>query len=173
VLLVLALAGAHALGVFPWLRDRIAGPPDRFDLSGTAAVTDGDTLRIGGTRIRLSGIDAPESKAVCTVKTSNQRVACGQRAGEELRRLTANRVVGCVDEGEDRYGRTLATCYAIAAGKRVDIGKAMVRQGWALAYRRYSDRYALDESAARLDGAGLWAMDFQNPEDYRREARAR
>lgn len=173
VLLLGALVCAHSLGVFPWLRDRIEGPPGRFDLSGTASVVDGDTLRLDGTRIRLSGIDAPESKAFCTVKATGARVACGRRAGDMLRSLADGRSLGCVAEGEDRYGRTLATCYVSQKGKRVDLNGLMVRRGWALAYRRYSDRYVLDETAARLDGAGLWAMDFQNPEDYRREARAR
>jgi endonuclease YncB( thermonuclease family) len=172
-LLLAALLGAHALGVFPWARDRIIGPPGTFDISGTASIVDGDTLTVAGTRIRLSGIDAPEKKANCTIKATGERIACGAHAGEVLRSLAGRRSIGCVAEGEDRYGRTVAACYATQKGQRIDIARAMVRQGWALAYRRYSDRYVLDETAARLDGAGLWAMEFQNPEDYRREARAR
>ena len=35
------------------------------DISGVASVTDGDTLRIGSERIRLHGIDAPESAQSC------------------------------------------------------------------------------------------------------------
>jgi len=174
VILVLgALAAAHAIGAFPWLRDRVIGPPSDFDLGGYASVIDGDTLTIDSERIRLSGIDAPEKKADCTIKATGERIACGERAGDVLRGLTGGRSVSCVRDGEDRYGRTLATCYARQKGKRIDIAGAMVRQGWALAYRRYSDRYVMDETAARLDGFGLWAMEFQNPEDYRREARAR
>ena len=34
-------------------------------ISGVASVTDGDTLRIGSERIRLHGIDAPESAQRC------------------------------------------------------------------------------------------------------------
>ncbi|MCC6918785.1 MAG: thermonuclease family protein [Alphaproteobacteria bacterium] len=173
VLIAIAtIVAVQAWGALPWLRDRYL-PPHQFDISGTARVTDGDTLRIGDTRIRLSGIDAPERSAHCTVKASGARIACGAEARDRLTALVGNRSLGCIDDGSDRYGRTLATCYATRQGKRVDIAREMVRQGWALAYRRYSTRYVIDETAARVDGAGLWAMDFQNPEDYRREARAR
>ena len=34
-------------------------------ITGTATVTDGDTLRINDTRIRLHGIDAPEAAQTC------------------------------------------------------------------------------------------------------------
>ena len=34
-------------------------------LAGVATVIDGDTLEIHGTRIRLHGIDAPESAQLC------------------------------------------------------------------------------------------------------------
>lgn len=174
VLIAIALVAAvQAWGALPWLRDRYLPPPGQFDISGMTRVSDGDTLRIGDTRIRLSGIDAPERAARCTVKASGARVACGTEAGARLRALTDGRRVACLDEGGDRYGRRLATCYVTRQGRRIDIAREMVRQGWALAYRRYSTRYVIDETAARLDGAGLWAMDFENPEDYRREARAR
>ena len=39
----------------------VAAGPVRAQLSGAATVTDGDTLRIGAERVRLHGIDAPES----------------------------------------------------------------------------------------------------------------
>ena len=48
-----------------------------------------------------------------------------------------------------------------------------LRGGWALAYRRYSDRYVLDERLAQQEGAGLWALDFDNPEDWRHRPTAR
>jgi len=43
----------------------------------------------------------------------------------------------------------------------------MVRQGAALAYRKYSSRYAPAEAAARRDGLGLWAASWVTPEEYR------
>jgi hypothetical protein len=41
------------------------GPVLADDLTGQASVIDGDTIEIHGTRIRLWGIDAPESTQLC------------------------------------------------------------------------------------------------------------
>ena len=162
---LLALAyGAHYLGLPSQVADALNGTPERFDIEGPAETIDGDTLRIGEVRVRLDGIDAPESDQPCTTKTRPiMTFACGSSAAGKLRALTDGAVVRCVANGTDKYGRTLATCYA----GDTDVGRAMVRAGWALAYRRYSARYGLEETAARLEGLGLWATEFDNPEDWR------
>ena len=49
------------------------------DLAGQASVIDGDTLEIHGTRIRLWGIDAPESTQLCRGEDSLQYRCCGCR----------------------------------------------------------------------------------------------
>ena len=49
----------------------------------------------------------------------------------------------------------------------------MVRQGYAVAYTRYSYAYVHDELVARISGRGLWAGTFEWPWDYRHEARDR
>ncbi|MBL9009786.1 MAG: thermonuclease family protein [Alphaproteobacteria bacterium] len=163
---LLALAYAvHYLGLPAQVADALNGAPASFDIAGRARVSDGDTIRIGETRIRLDGIDAPESDQSCTTRTPPiVTFACGSSAAGKLRALADGAVVRCVAHGTDTYGRTLATCYAGES----DLGRAMVRAGWALAYRRYSARYGLEEAAARLEGLGLWATDFDTPEDWRR-----
>src|SRR5882724_11326583 len=55
------------------------------NLTGQASVVDGDTLEIHGTRIRLWGIDAPESSQLCRGKDSLQ-YQCGAKAANELDR---------------------------------------------------------------------------------------
>ncbi|MBP1290615.1 MULTISPECIES: thermonuclease family protein [Bradyrhizobium] len=46
---------------------------------GQASVVDGDTLEIYGTRIRLWGVDAPESSQLCRGEDSLQFVAARRR----------------------------------------------------------------------------------------------
>jgi endonuclease YncB( thermonuclease family) len=51
------------------------------DLVGQASIIDGDTLEIHGTRIRLWGIDAPESSQLCRGADSNL-YRCGANAAK-------------------------------------------------------------------------------------------
>ena len=44
----------------------------------------------------------------------------------------------------------------------------MVRNGWAIAYRRYSKDYIEEEQEARRDKLGIWQGTFQFPEEWRR-----
>ena len=139
--------------------------PARADVSGRATVTDGDTLKIADQRIRLHGIDAPESKQVC--KLQGVDWACGKQASQELRNLTRGRAIICEERDRDRYGRTVAVCFD---GTR-DLNKAMVLSGMALAYRRYSLDYVEEERAAKTAGNGLWAGRFVPPWEWRRGKR--
>ena len=47
----------------------------------------------------------------------------------------------------------------------------MVRNGWALAYRRYSMDYVDDEAAARQARVGMWRGKFVAPWEWRRGRR--
>ena len=53
------------------------------DLNGQASVIDGDTIEIHGTRVRLWGIDAPESSQLCRGEDSLQ-YRCGAKAANDL-----------------------------------------------------------------------------------------
>ena len=99
----------------------------RADLVGTATVIDGDTLEIHGRRVRLVGIDAPESSQTCLDRGKAWR--CGQQAALALDAKIARRPVSCSEQGTDRYGRALCTCSA--GGENLNAW--LVGQGWALA----------------------------------------
>jgi endonuclease YncB( thermonuclease family) len=130
-------------------------------LEGQADVVDGDTIVLGRRHIRLQGIDAVETAQMCT--RDAKRWACGRRAAAALVELLDGKTVSCKDVGRDGYGRTLGIC---SAGG-VDINDWMVREGWAVAYRRYSMSYVGAEQAARAAGRNIWSGKFMEPESYR------
>lgn len=128
---------------------------------GPAKVIDGDTIEVAGTRVRLWGIDAPESRQTCAEAEIVH--ACGQLATRHLRALVATGEVRCEARTWDRYGRTVALCRVGA----VDLSAAMARDGWAMAFVRYSGDYITQEREAREAGRGLWAWHFTPPWDWR------
>ena len=52
-------------------------------IQGVASVIDGDTIEIHGNRIRIHGIDAPESNQICRTR-AGQSWRCGQQAANAL-----------------------------------------------------------------------------------------
>lgn len=94
----------------------------RADVTGEALVIDGDTLQVAAERVRLHGIDAPETNQVCGTGP-------------------------------------------------VDLNAAMVRSGWALAYRRYAKDYVPQEIEARAESRGLWRGSFDAPWSWRKGER--
>lgn len=133
---------------------------------GVATVVDGDTLNLHGTRIRLHGIDAPESAQLC-LDAGGQRWRCGQRAAMALADRIGRAPVRCRRTDTDRYSRMIAVCFR---GEE-DLNAWMVAEGWAVAYRRYSRDYVSQEDAARAARAGIWAGSFVMPWDWRRGQR--
>ena len=134
---------------------------------GRASVTDGDTIVIRGTRIRLHGIDAPESAQTCQ-NTVGRAYRCGQEAALALSDRIGASPIACEPRDTDRYGRTVAVC---RTGFE-DLNRWMVTQGHAVAYRRYSQDYVEAEAEAKAAARGIWAGTFQNPSEWRRERRA-
>ncbi|MFC6584648.1 thermonuclease family protein [Sulfitobacter aestuariivivens] len=128
---------------------------------------DGDTIDVGDTRIRLHGIDAPEREQTCTTKTG-QAWGCGDWATRQVRDHFEGLPARCEALDTDRYGRTVARC--TVAGH--DMGRVLVQAGFALAYRKYSLDYDLDEKAALVSQRGVHGFDMQAPARYREVRRA-
>ena len=76
------------------------------DVSGSARIVDGDTIVVGDTRVRLEGIDAPETDQVC-VDGKGGRWTCGVAARNQLAQHIGEHEVTCTNEGHDNYGRML------------------------------------------------------------------
>lgn len=140
----------------------LAAPAAAEEVAGVPHVVDGDTIYIRARKIRLSGIDAPETDQVC-LNASGQPSRCGIEAKEALETHFGNRELTCKLTGTDRYGRSLGDCFL---GKE-SMSRWLVRNGWALAFRRYSVDFIPDEDYARERKAGLWAGAFIAPWDWR------
>ena len=96
-------------------------PPSQLLSGKVVAVTDGDTITLlqeksdGGTiKIRLEGIDAPESSQ-----------AFGTKSKEALKELVGGQLVVVSKTGEDKYGRSLGF---VRIGD-VDVNSRLVQEG--------------------------------------------
>jgi len=139
----------------------LSGHTAHADITGKPRVVDGDTLAFENQRVRLHGIDAPESKQTCTA--NGKPWNCGEEATFALSYLVGNHWIRCEERDTDRYGRIVAVCYA---GPH-DLNARMVSDGWAMAYRRYSTDYVAEEGEAKAAGAGIWRGDFMPPWRWR------
>ena len=133
-------------------------------ISGPARAIDGDTLEIRGERIRMFGIDAPESTQTCSYR--GRIIACGQEAAAALAVAVDQRTVTCQGVERDVYGRLVAICAIGFGEQQMDLGAWMV--AWGAAVAAYADRYTAIEDQARETQQGIWQTEFQMPEDYGR-----
>jgi endonuclease YncB( thermonuclease family) len=158
---------------------------------GQAIVIDGDTLEMLGPtlafcpppepcpdeefpkvrliKVRLFGIDAPETDQTC-LTAAGVPWACGVAAAIALRDLIAGDDVTCFGGGPemgarpDRYGRQFATCHV---WPRSNLNADMVRFGWALAHPRLLRTYSGSEAIARDARVGIWSGEFIPPWEWR------
>ena len=135
------------------------------DVVGHARVVDGDTIEVNRTRIRLNGIDTPESLQTC--KRNGLIWACGREATKMAERLIGDRKVRCIGDSYVRYRRLIANCFV----HDININAMLVKLGMALAYRQYSVEYVAAEEMARQEKLGLWSGEFIAPWAWRRGER--
>tara|TARA_B110000240_G_C13096808_1_gene282440 strand:- start:31 stop:501 length:471 start_codon:yes stop_codon:yes gene_type:complete len=133
------------------------------EIYGLPVVTDGDTIKISNNKIRLHGIDAPEKKQMCTKKA--KEYYCGKISTKALTKKINKNIIKCsIQKNKDRYNRYIGVCFV---GKE-NLNRWMVRNGYAIAYRRYSKDYVLDENFAKRKKLGLWSGTFLKPEKWRK-----
>ena len=144
------------------------------EIYGIPKIIDGDTVHINNKKIRLEGIDAPEIKQQCKkpfIKISaligfqfSKSYPCGVKSKKKLIDKIDNSKIKCITSSKDRYKRYLATCYK----EKINLNKWMVRNGHAVAYKRYSKDYVRDEEFAKENKIGLWEGSFTMPEKWRK-----
>ena len=141
------------------------------EIIGIPKIVDGDTVYINNYKIRLEGIDAPEMKQKCKKPflqimffNFQKDYDCGLISKKKLIQKIGNKPVKCILLGKDRYKRYLAKCLKDS----LDLNRWMVRNGYAVAYRKYSKLYILDENFAKQEKLGLWKGTFVKAEKWRK-----
>jgi endonuclease YncB( thermonuclease family) len=130
-------------------------------LKGRAYVVDGDSFRIGGHKVRLKGLDAPEAGQTCL--QDGRQWPCGREAKWQLFLLVRGVEVECRGHARDKYGRLVAICYANGG----EVNERFVEAGWAFA----SNRYMTAEKKARAAKRGIWAGPVIHPRAWRKGKR--
>ena len=129
------------------------------EIYGVPVITDGDTIKILNNKIRLHGIDAPEKNQKCT--NNKKEYYCGMVATMALIKKIDKNIVKCLTQkNKDRYNRFIGVCFI----GQENLNKWLVRSGNAVAYKRYSRDYILDEEFAKTNKLGLWSGTFLKPE---------
>ena len=144
------------------------------EIIGVPRIVDGDTVHIKEYKIRLEGIDAPEIRQKCEKEklkissivgfTFYKDYNCGEVSKENLEAKINKSKIKCISSSKDRYERYLARCFK----EKTNLNRWMVRNGHAVAYRRYSREYIPDEEFAKENKLGLWQGKFLKPEKWRK-----
>ena len=144
------------------------------EIIGIPRIVDGDTVYIKEYKIRFEGIDAPEIRQKCKKEklkissfigfTIYKDSNCGEVSKENLESKVGRSKIKCISSSKDRYERYLAKCFK----DKINLNRWMVRNGHAVAYRRYSKEYILDEEFAKENKLGLWQGKFLDPEKWRK-----
>ena len=144
------------------------------EVYGNPKIIDGDTVHINSYKIRLEGIDSPEIKQKCKKDFFTisfiisykfyKKYDCGLVSKIKLKKKISNKKIKCKFDSIDRYKRYLATCYL----DKINLNKWMVRNGYAIAYKKYSKKYVQDENFAKKQRLGLWRGPFIEPEKWRK-----
>ena len=143
-------------------------------ISGYAKVVDGDTIKINSKKIRLYGIDAPEKKQKCkktyltiSFMSFTKEYMCGEVSTQKLIKKINEQKLNCKILDVDRYNRLIGECFK----RNINLNSWMVSNGYALAYRKFSKKYILEESTAKNKNLGIWQGKFDYPWEFRASQR--
>lgn len=151
----------RSTGIALLLTVGLAITPAEAEISGPPTIIDGDSLEVGGHRLDLHGIDAPELGLICR-KKNGKSFDCGNVARTALLDLTAGLDVVCVPIGE--AGATPASPLpASCSAGGFSLNRNMIHTGWAVADRSVSSAYIATELDAKQAERGLWRWNVPPP----------
>lgn len=125
--------------------------------------SDGDTFRLkdSGHRIRVWGIDAPESAQPCFT-AEGVRLECGAAAQQELQDIIGDASIECAVK-DVSYGRLVSQCTVNGQ----DLARLLVERGQVIAYLTYTQTYKTAAIQACNEKRGIWGYRFEVPSSYR------
>jgi endonuclease YncB( thermonuclease family) len=152
---------ASAVGIVMAVSASAAAAEDLPLYRGPAEVVGPAMLSLAGKRILLYGIDAPVRGQPC--QAGNKTWDCATASAKTLLNLIGTQEVTCEPRRTDQFGRVFAICKA----GDVDINRALVEAGMAVALPKETTDYVDAEAAAKAKGIGIWRGPFMAPADYR------
>ena len=126
-------------------------------------IIDGDTIYIERVKYRLYGIDAPEINQKCEI--NKKKYKCGLKSKNYLESLIVGKKINCKQTDIDRFKRIVAVCFA----DDLNLNKEMVKSGWAVAYRYFTNDFVNDEIFAANNKLGMWRGSFIEPYKWRKK----
>lgn len=132
------------------------------DIVGPATVVDGNTLNVGGTVVRLYGIQTPHPEQLCLTHKNKQQ-QCGRIAVLTLIDLVRGPDARCEDRGLDAQGRLQGVCFI----GWMNVNEEMVAGGQALADPDTGGEFQRAETFAKARREGLWRTEFTVPWEWR------
>lgn len=131
-------------------------------VEGRASALSGSLISLGGRKIRLAGIEAPDLDQTCS-KPGNKRWRCGESAREGLARLLSSRRISCELTGKSSADIEEGRCHSgddDIAAQLVKLGHVFAESGMFATYRSL-ERDAEDQQV------GLWSSDAERPTSWR------
>jgi endonuclease YncB( thermonuclease family) len=154
-----ALAMAAGLALVAPLLVAVAGDLPLY--RGSAEVTGPAMLSLDGKRIVLYGVDAPVRGQPCYA--GNKTWDCATASAKTLLNLVGDQPIACEQRRVDQFGRVFAVCKV----GEVDVNRALVEAGMAVALPKETTDYVAAEAEAKAKNIGVWRGPFTAPADYR------
>ncbi len=179
---VMLAAAVFVIG--QWDQVQSPGPQDG-DLLGPAIANaiDGETLFMGGTEVKLFGIDSVEGDQVCQ-DANGADYACGRRATQALQSLVQRDLVVCLPLFAIGDSRVVGHCEVVEDGgfepvspiefmeefRPNNLSRLMVADGHAVAIGLGTRFFGAEQDEAQALRQGIWQGSFQPPGNWRRQS---
>ena len=182
------MAPALAATVFvigQWNQVQSPGPQDG-ELLGPAVANaiDGETLFVGGTELKLFGIDAVEPDQVCQ-DAGGADYACGRNATQALQSLVQRNLVVCLPLFAISDSRLVGSCELSTSARGEfepvspiefmeefgpdNLSRLMVAEGHAVAIGIGNRFLVAEQNEAQTLRKGIWQGSFQPPSNWRKQ----